>query len=148
MQEVHIYIDGSCSGNPGPIGWSAVCEIDGKVRASCGFNSNPKCTNNQAELRGLNQGLSALRQPCIAVIHTDSTYLITSVRHGDAWLKEEGRANRDLWLQVIEQVKKGGHKVKFVKVKGHSGDRLNELADKLAKAECAKARHELRLKGV
>lgn len=143
MQRVDIYIDGSCSPNPGPVGWCAVCQIDGKIFKVDGFDADPEGTNNQGELRGAIGGLKALKKPCEVVFHTDSNYLITCVKHNDAWLTNESRANSALWLEFITVAKKGGHKIKFVKVKGHSGDKLNEIADKYAKARCREAKHAL-----
>lgn len=92
---------------------------------------------------GILEGLKALRTPSNVTYYIDSEYIISATRHGDAWLTSEGRANRDLWIQIIQTAKKGGHKIKFIKVKAHSGNRLNELADRLAKAECIKAKHLL-----
>ena len=142
MHKVEIYIDGSCSGNPGPGGWAAVCELNGKKLASCGFVAE-KTTNNRMELSGALGGIQALRRPCEVTLYTDSAYLITCAKHNDAWLTEASRSNSDLWIELIKAAKKGGHKIKFVKIKGHSGERLNELADKLAKAQCVKAKHVL-----
>ena len=139
---IEIYIDGSCSGNPGPGGWAAVCCIGGKKKKSCGFS--PKITtNNRAELNGAIQGLSALRAPCDVTFYTDSNYLVTGGTHSFKWLTDPKRKNSDLWTMFFIMLNKGGHTYKFIKIAGHTGVEMNELADRLAKAECAKARHAL-----
>ena len=142
MNKISIYIDGACSGNPGPGGWAAVCVINGKKRKSCGFTSKI-ITNNKAELCAAIQGLGALRAPCDVTFYTDSKYLVTCASHTNEWLTNESRKNHEYWVQFLELARKGKHTYKFVKVAGHTGIELNELADRLAKAEVAKARHEL-----
>lgn len=137
---LEIYIDGS-SCNPGPSGWAAVCNINGKKKASRGNTTH--ATNNQAELYAAIQAINATRRPSKIILFTDSRYLITCYAHGEKWLSQEGRKNGDLWLQFIKAVKNGKHEVSFVKVAGHAGIEMNELADKLAKEECVKARHKL-----
>ena len=140
--KISIHIDGACSGNPGPGGWAAVCSINGRKLKSCGHDSK-MTTNNRAELSGAIQGLKALRVPCEVTFYTDSKYLVTCASHTKEWLTDASRKNRDLWVQFLELARKGRHTYKFVKVAGHSGVEMNELADKLARAEAAKARHKL-----
>jgi len=141
MQKVDIYIDGSCSGNPGPGGFAAVCPINGKLLAACGHV--PQSTNNQAELRAAIKALTALKVPCEVTLCTDSQYLVTCWNHDKESLTNIKRVNHELWFEFIEAAEKGRHVVKFVKIKGHSGNKYNEIADRLAKAECAKERHLL-----
>lgn len=140
--KVEIYIDGSCSGNPGPIGFAAICPINGKTLKSAGFDANPEATNNQAELRGAICGLKALKRPCDVTFYTDSNCIMAYENHDAEWLTTRS-ANKELWVEFIAEERKGKHTIKFVKVKGHNGNKYNELADKYAKAECAKARHKL-----
>ena len=139
MTKLEIYIDGSCSGNPGPGGWAAVCIENGKKRYRSGGVSH--ATNNSMELMAAIEGLKGCKRPCEITFYTDSRYLITCTAHDEKWLTKESRKNRDLWLEFIQTAKKGKHTYKFVKVAGHSGVAMNELADKYARAECVKARH-------
>jgi len=142
MAKVEIYIDGSCSGNPGPGGWAAVCEINGQTKVRHSYTTDT-ITNNKAELLGAIEGLKGVTvKGCEVIIYTDSNYLCTCSEHDKKWLTDKSRPNSELWLQFIETVEKNRHTYKFVKVAGHSGIRLNEIADKYAKAGCAKARHE------
>jgi ribonuclease HI len=41
-------------------------------------------------------------------------------------------ANLDLWTVLINRIEAGGGAVEFIWVKGHAGDRMNELVDRLA----------------
>ncbi|MBP5742763.1 MAG: ribonuclease HI [Paludibacteraceae bacterium] len=140
MNEVCIYIDGSCSGNPGPGGWSAVCECNGKIRQSSGYENY--ATNNSMELKGAIGALKALRiRGCDVILYTDSAYLISNANHDDEWLIKPGHANRELWIEYLRIRNDGKYNVKFVKVKAHSGNKMNELADKYAKQACMIAKH-------
>lgn len=142
MTKIDIYVDGACSGNPGPGGWAAVCKIGGKKMARTGHQI--KATNNSMELLAVIEALNGLKEKnCNVTIHTDSAYICTCTAHDNAWLTQEGRANRELWMQYLQALTKGKHKVSFVKVKGHSGDEMNDCADRLAKSECKKARYKL-----
>ena len=140
MKEVSIYIDGSCSGNPGPGGWAAACKIKNKKLAVKGFALHT--TNNKMELMAAVGAIKALKYlGCRVNLYTDSTYLITCSNHDNDWLTKPERPNRELWMEFLKAAKEGGHTITFIKVPGHSGVEMNELVDRLAKAECRKARH-------
>ena len=128
--------------NPGPGGYAAVCELKGKKLAAKGC-STKITTNNAMELMAAVKGLESCKIKCNVTFYTDSNYLVTCAGHSREWLTAPERKNRDLWMQLLKTAEKGGHTYKFVKVDGHSGVALNELADKLARAECKKARHLL-----
>lgn len=91
------------------------------------------------ELTAVITALSALKEPCEAVITTDSKYVADSVEKGwlynwqkKGWIKSDKKPvpNTDLWQQLIPLLEK--HKVSFVWVKGHAGHRENERCDELA----------------
>lgn len=141
MTKLEIYTDGSCPGNPGIGGWAAVCKCNGKKKYVAG--GKEKATNNSMELMAAIEGVKAVKYPRDIIIYTDSSYLITCWAHEEKWLTKEGRSNRELWMQLIKAVKEGKHTVTFVKVSGHTGVEMNELADRYAKEQVVKLRHEL-----
>ena len=141
MTKLEIYIDGACSGNPGPGGWAAVCPMNGKKLYKCGGVIH--ATNNSMELMAAIGGLRACTKPCDITFYTDSQYLITCSNHDRKWLTKESRVNHELWLEFLKTAEKGKHTYKFVKVAGHSGVTMNELADKLARKECIKVRRKI-----
>jgi ribonuclease HI len=141
--EVIVYTDGACSGNPGPGGWGAVL-ISGKNRKEIS-GGHPATTNNRMEMQAVIEALKALKKPCYVKIHSDSALIINAfqqnwiggwIRRG--WKKADKKPveNESLWKEMIEAMKP--HQVEWIKVKGHSGDPLNELVDKLAVVESKK----------
>jgi ribonuclease HI len=143
--DIIAYTDGACSGNPGIGGYGAILTYKGQEREVRGFTTN-STTNNAMELRAVVEVINWLnkvqKKPCNIEIRTDSQYIVNCTSHKTKkWF--EGRKNEDLWMELITAGNKGKHKITFVKIKGHSGDIMNERCDKIAKAECAKAKHAL-----
>ncbi len=134
-----VYTDGACSGNPGPGGWAWAVAPDGEQRAAGGERST---TNQRMEIYAV---LDALRTLAVdgRPVHvvSDSTYVVNCFRdrwwvrwQANGWrnAKKQPVANADLWRPLIEHVQSGN--VTFGWVKGHSGDRMNDLVDQLAVA--------------
>ena len=141
MYSVTIYTDGACSGNPGVGGYGAILSCNGVERIVRG-NCKETTTNNRMELKAVIEAIKALTKPCEVTVHTDSQYICQSTKHDRKWLTCDSRPNHDLWLELITVGLEGHHKIKFVKVEGHSGLIQNERCDKIAKEQCVKARHE------
>jgi len=138
MKKVTIYTDGACSFNPGPGGWAAVLLHKGREKQIFGFN--PETTNNRMELSAVLEGLKALKEACDVTVYTDSAYIHRAFEQGwiDRWQTNGWRTaakqpveNQDLWKAILEASKK--HSVKYKKVKGHAGDKYNDMCDKLAR---------------
>ena len=70
-QEVAIYTDGACSGNPGPGGWAAVLMAQGKTREISGYEEDT--TNNRMELTAAIEALEKLTRPCKVKLYSDSS---------------------------------------------------------------------------
>ena len=139
MEEITIYTDGACSGNPGDGGWACVLIYkDTKKELSGGLKDT---TNNIMEMTAVIKGLEALKRPCKVYIYSDSSYVVNSFEKGWIynWMKNGWRTadkkdvkNKDLWIQLYELTKT--HEVTFNKVKGHSDVELNNRCDELARA--------------
>lgn len=127
------YTDGACSGNPGPGGWAWA--IPGGRFAS---GAEAHSTNQRMEITAAYQALLAIEGPLTIV--SDSTYVVHCFRdkwyegwHKRGWKnsKREPVANQDLWEPFIEACLARGD-VDFEWVKGHAGDPMNDLVDRLA----------------
>jgi len=78
MNEVVIYTDGACKGNPGPGGWGALlCAPDGTRKELCGGELGT--TNNRMEMMAVIQALTALKRPCAVTLHLDSQYVLKGI---------------------------------------------------------------------
>ncbi len=135
-----VYTDGACRGNPGPGGW-AWADTAGPWASG----GDPETTNQRMELQAALEAV--LAHPGELRVVSDSTYVVNCFRDGwwKAWLKKgwvnsqrKPVANRDLWEPLVEAVT-GRDDVTFAWVKGHSGDAMNDLVDRLA----VDASHEL-----
>lgn len=137
--EVVIYTDGACSGNPGPGGWGTILSARGvKKELSGGERST---TNNRMELTAVIRGLQALKRPCKVTVVTDSKYVADAITLGWAkkwkaqgWMrnKKEKALNPDLWEELLNLL--SIHEVTFSWVKGHAGHPENERCDEMAVA--------------
>ena len=92
-------------------------------------------TNNRMELMAVIVALESLKiEGSDVTIYTDSKYVADAVEKGWVfnWVKKrfKGKKNADLWMRFLEIYKK--HVVKFVWVKGHANNPLNERCDELA----------------
>jgi ribonuclease HI len=134
---VIVHTDGACSGNPGPGGWGAILECDGREKEL--FGGEALTTNNRMELTAAIQALAALSRPSTVELHTDSQYLRNGImqwirgwkRNGWRTADRKPVKNMDLWQRLDELI--AGHKVEWRWVRGHSGHDLNERADALAR---------------
>jgi ribonuclease HI len=139
---VVVNCDGSCSGNAGPGGWSAILVYGVHERVLTG--SEPHTTNNRMELTAAIEGLRALREPCSVTVRSDSRYVVDAFAKGwiERWVrsgwrnaKREPVSNRELWESLLAEA--GRHDVAWQWVEGHAGDAYNERCDALAVAAAA-----------
>jgi ribonuclease HI len=120
-----VYVDGACSGNPGPAGLGIVLvapdgqKFEGSEYLGIG-------TNNVAELTAILRAAELVPAGHKAVVHTDSQYAIGVLTKG--W---KAKVNQELIAKVKDTLapRRGW---RFVYVPGHSGVPLNERADQLA----------------
>lgn len=139
MQEVQIYSDGACRGNPGPGGYGTILVYGAHEKELSGGEA--MTTNNRMELLGAIVGLRALRFPCKVTLTSDSRYLVDGITKGWAkkwkqnnWIKSDKKPalNTDLWDELLALLEV--HEVNFVWVRGHKGHPYNERCDRLAVA--------------
>ena len=136
MNQIEIYTDGACKGNPGPGGWGAVIRSGKHEKELSGGEA--ETTNNRMEMMAAIEALNTLKRPCHVILTTDSSYVrdgITKWVHGwqkNGWKTADKKPvkNVELWQSLLEAASR--HSVEWHWVKGHSGHRENELADALA----------------
>ena len=147
MNEIVIYTDGGCHGNPGPGGWGIVVIADGVAKQLSG--GEKLTTNNRMELCAAIAGLSVVKNtPTFAgrpvTVNIDSQYVKNGIT---TWIKgwkakgwktadKKPVKNQDLWVQLDEL--NAQLTVSWSWVKGHAGIQYNEVCDQLCQAEIAK----------
>ncbi len=138
MNQVQIYTDGACKGNPGPGGWGVLL-LSGSTEREL-FGGEATTTNNRMELTAVIEALAALKRPCEVHLYLDSEYVRKGITEWISGWKARGWRtaakqpvkNVDLWQRLDTLVAQGGHEISWRWVKGHSGDPGNERADALA----------------
>ncbi|MBS7242126.1 ribonuclease HI [Treponema sp.] len=147
MNNLVIYTDGGCSGNPGPGGWGTVI-IDGTniTKLSGG---EKQTTNNRMELSAAINALDAVvkntgwRNRHVEV-YSDSQYVKNGIT---SWIKNWKKngwktaakkpvLNQDLWIALDNLYNQLDIEWKWVK--GHAGVEYNEICDQLCKMEMDK----------
>lgn len=138
------YVDGACANNQAAGlqrgGWAAVF-TDGRSFSG----GDEATTNNRMELRAAIEALRQTPPGSRVTIHSDSAYVVNAFLQNwfrgwevRGWRNVKGDPveNQDLWKQLRAEADQ--RRVTWVKVKGHAGNELNELADRLAVAAIPK----------
>ena len=139
MEEVIIYTDGACSGNPGPGGWGTILMYkDNKKEISGGLKNT---TNNVMELTAVIEGLKLLKFPCNVHLYSDSAYVVNAflqkwiygwIKNGWKNASKEPVKNKELWI-ALDNEKSKFRNIEFIKVKGHADNEYNNRCDELAR---------------
>ena len=138
---LEIYCDGGCRGNQSDEnvgGWGAYLLWGGHEKRLHGGEAYT--TNNKMELMAAIEALRAITDKSVPTdVFLDSAYVlggITDWIHG--WMqkgwknaKKEPVANKELWLELWAEKEKFAD-ISFHKVKGHSDNVGNNIADELA----------------
>lgn len=139
---IEIYTDGACSGNPGPGGWGVILMYKGHKKEISGAEQDT--TNNRMELTAIIKGLEALKETCKVTLYSDSAYSLNPFLQGwisawqlNGWKKADNKPvqNVDLWEKLIDLTNK--HTVEFIWVKGHADNEFNNRCDELARQAIA-----------
>ena len=145
--EIIIYTDGGCSGNPGPGGWGIVVIADGQEKQLSG--GEKVTTNNRMELTAAIAALSVVKNtPQFSgrpvKVNIDSQYVKNGIT---TWIKgwkakgwitsgKEPVKNQDLWM-VLDELN-CSLPVEWNWGKGHAGIKYNEICDSLCQSEIKK----------
>lgn len=147
MDEIAIYTDGGCHGNPGPGGWAVVAIAGDEIKKISG--GEQLSTNNRMELTAAIQALTLVKNsPEFAgkkiTVYIDSQYVKSGITDWIFMWKERNWKNsekkpvknKDLWLELDDL--NSSLSVEWKWIRGHSGIEFNEECDKLCQQEIAK----------
>lgn len=144
MNEVTIYTDGGCHGNPGVGGWACIIIVGEREIELSGGEAHT--TNNRMELSAAINALSQILQNAEwrtsrVTVYSDSQYVKNGITSWiDNWKKNGWRTaakkpvlNQDLWQKLDALC--AGLGVEWKWVKGHAGNKYNERCDALCQKE-------------
>ena len=142
FNKIEMWTDGACSGNPGKGGWGVLIKNDNNITELSGSEDNT--TNNRMEMLAVIKGLKHINNKSIIIIYTDSRYVmdgITKWIHNwkrNNWKNSQKKdvKNKDLWME-LDQIT-NNISIQWKWVKGHSGNKENDIADLLATSAITK----------
>ena len=140
-----MYTDGACSGNPGKGGWGfVIVEKDNVIYEKSG--AEKLTTNNRMEMQAVIEALKEVHVRNFLsfelTIYTDSSYVKNGITEWiKKWKKNGWRSssnspvkNQDLWL-LLDSLVSSCSSLSWKWVKGHAGNKFNEMCDSLASGE-------------
>ncbi len=131
--QICVFTDGAAAGNPGPAGIGVLLRYGKHEKEISEYIGT--ATNNIAELKAILAGLTAVKDPSKPVrLFTDSQYAFGLLVKN--WKAHKNREIVDAIRKAMTRFKD----LKIIKVKGHSGNEGNEMADRLATSAIKKAR--------
>ncbi len=137
MDNIIIYTDGGCRGNPGLGAWASILISEKhSLRLEIG-ESEEMTTNNKMEMKAVIKALERLKKSHNIKVYSDSAYLVNGMNEWiyswqkNNWIKSDKKPveNKEYWIKLIELSKK--HNIEFIKVKGHSDNKENNRADEI-----------------
>jgi len=138
MAKYELYTDGSCKNN---VGGYAYIILKDSAEVEVFSDRVENTTNNRMELEAVIAGLKRFAKSAEIIIYTDSAYVMNCFEQSwylkwkrNRWKNSQGEEvkNKDLWQELIPLVEL--RSVKWVHVKGHSGNVYNERVDYLARS--------------
>ena len=124
---VTIFCDGSSLGNGRDAARAAAVALLGFKGLWRAFGTYlGQATNQQAEIAAAALGLEALKEPCRVTVHTDSRYVIETMKGSF-----RRKTNHDWWKRLDEAA--GPHQIDWQWSQGHVGHVIQEAADKAAR---------------
>lgn len=140
---INIYTDGGFRSSTNVSGWAYVGYIGDDSEAPIKNKGAAEgFTNQQMEMTAVIKALYSIPFEMLeeysVKIHTDSAYICNCFKDSwwskwimNDWKNSKGKdvANKDFWERIIDYY--NAYDIEFIKVKGHSNNEMNNLADKL-----------------
>lgn len=123
------YCDGSCDNADTKCGGSAYIIIQGDYIIKEAHKGFQNTTNNRMEMLAIISAVYSVPEGSSIMVYSDSQYAI-NVFTG----KWRANTNKDLLMKYLHI--SYTRNVSFTWVKGHSGDKYNEMVDSLAFGSC------------
>lgn len=139
-EEFELFCDGSCLGNPGPGGFSAILR-DASGNETIFRGGAKLTTNNRMELLAAITPFKTLSDGARVHVITDSQYVIKGITEWiQGWktrgwknAQKEAVKNQDLWEHLDKETSR--LQVTWEWIRGHTGHPENERCDEMAREE-------------
>ena len=133
-------------GKPRARGWAVVTDRSPKPKILRG--GKRQTTNQLMELLAAVKALESVREDAPLTIFSDSQYVVKGANEwlegwkAKGWRKSNGKeiANLDRWKRFNRALSARSAPTEFKWVRGHAGNALNILADKIAAQEAHRRR--------
>ena len=141
MNKIDIYTDGSCNNQKQDLGGGiGIVMLYGKHIKEISEGPFEDANSARMEIMAVIRALEILSYGYEITIYSDNKYVVNTHEKGwlSNWIKTgmlNEKANPDLWkrfLKILHKHESGGSTIKLKWVRGHSGNKYNEIADKLA----------------
>ena len=133
-----IYTDGSAHPNPGPGGYGVIITENDKIIDVFGKQNNEITSNNREEMKAIIWALENYGKYS-PIVYSDSSYAVNTFNQWmwnwkrNNWIKSDKKIPENLDLiKLFDIIKSTGKKIDLRYIKGHAGNKYNELADQLA----------------
>lgn len=139
-----FYVDGSAHPNPGPGGYGVVGVENDEIVFVRSRQYQNKVTNNEMELKAilfvmLKYGVKCDEWGQPPVVYSDSAYSVNTLNNWifnwakNNWIKSDKKVPENLEIiKAYYNLYEQGYRIELRKVKGHAGNKYNEIADDLA----------------
>lgn len=139
-----LYTDGSALTNPGKGGYAGYIVCGSKEEKYGGGKTHT--TNNRMEIMAVLVGLQKIPDKSKVDVYSDSQYVVNSINKwirgwaSKGWVKSDGNTvlNNDLWISMLQELNRVSVEAHWVK--GHNGDKYNELCDADARRHAKNAK--------
>lgn len=140
---INLWTDGGARSSTNVSGWAYVGYIgDDSEAPITNKGAAEGFTNQQMEMTAVIKALYSIPFEMLEEysikIHTDSAYICNCFKDSwwskwimNDWKNSKGKdvANKDFWERIIDYY--NVYDIEFIKVRGHSDNKMNNLADKL-----------------
>lgn len=140
---INLWTDGGARSSTNVSGWAYVGYVGDDSEAPIKNKGAAEgFTNQQMEMTAVIKALYSIPFEMLeeysVKIHTDSAYICNCFKDSwwskwimNDWKNSKGKdvANKDFWERIIDYY--NAYDIEFIKVKGHSNNEMNNLADKL-----------------
>jgi ribonuclease HI len=140
LKEIQIFTDGSCNNHTHNNGGCGIVLKYGEHEKHIALGQFISTTSARMEIRAVLEALRLITNKTIPIkLYCDNEYVVKSINEkwvykweNEYWINKVGmRVNHDLWKQVLVELRSLDN-ITFIWVKGHNGNKYNEICDKLA----------------